>query len=56
MPSLSTIRLPLHDIGFRAAEVMIALLEKRIVPQEEEVIYQMPCEMLIRKSVQDYKL
>ena len=55
-PPLTTIRLPLHDIGYRAAEVMIALLEKRIVPQEEEVIYQMPCEMLIRKSVQDYKL
>ena len=35
---------------------MIALLEKRIVPQEEEMVYQMPCEMSIRKSVQDYKL
>lgn len=35
-PPLTTITLPLHDIGYRAAEVMIDLLDKKIMPQKEE--------------------
>ena len=29
-PPLSTTELPLHDIGYRAAEVMIGLVEKKV--------------------------
>ena len=50
-PPLTTINLPLHDIGYRAAEIMIDMLEKKILPQEEEVVYQMPCKRMIRSSV-----
>lgn len=50
-PPLTTIKLPLHDVGYRAAQVMIDLLEKRITLQEQAMVYQIPCEMRIRKSV-----
>lgn len=50
-PPLTTINLPLHDIGYRAAEIMTDMLEKKILPQEEEVVYQMPCKRMIRSSV-----
>ena len=50
-PPLTTVNLPLHDIGYRAAEIMIDMLEKKILPQEEELVYQMPCRRLIRNSV-----
>lgn len=50
-PPLTTITLPLHDIGYRAAEVMIDMLDKKIQPQDEELVYQIPCSRLIRKSV-----
>ena len=50
-PPLTTIKLPLHDVGYRAAQVMIDLLEKRIKLQEQAMVYQIPCEMRIRKSV-----
>lgn len=52
-PPLTTIHLPLHDVGYRAAEVMIDMLEKRILPQKEELVFQMPCERLLRKSVRE---
>lgn len=50
---LTTITLPLHDIGYRAAEVMIDLLDKKIMPQKEELVYLMPCHRLVRKSVKE---
>lgn len=50
-PPLTTINLPLHDIGYRAAEVMIGLLEKKIIPQDKELVYQIPCQRLVRDSV-----
>ena len=50
-PPLTTITLPLHDIGYRAAEVMIGMVDKKIQTREEEIIYQIPCSRLIRKSV-----
>lgn len=50
-PPLTTIKLPLHDVGYRAAQVMIDLLEKRVALQEQAMVYQIPCEMRIRKSV-----
>lgn len=49
-PPLTTINLPLHDIGYRASEVMIQMLKGEALP-EEESIYQVECETLIRKSV-----
>lgn len=52
-PPLTTVNLPLHDIGYRAAEIMIDMLEKKILPQEEELVYQMPCQRLIRNSVRN---
>ena len=55
-PPLTTITLPLHDIGYRAAEVMIDMLDKKIMPQEEELVYQIPCSKLIRKSVRALKM
>jgi LacI family transcriptional regulator len=49
-PPLTTINLPLHDIGYRASELMIQMLKGEPLP-EEESIYQVECETLIRKSV-----
>lgn len=55
-PPLTTIALPLHDIGYRAAEVMIEMLDGKISSQKEELVYQMPCHRLVRKSVQELKM
>lgn len=55
-PPLTTITLPLHDIGYRAAEVMIEMLDGKISSQKEELVYQMPCHRLVRKSVQELKM
>ena len=55
-PPLTTITLPLHDIGYRAAEVMIEMLDGKISSQKEELVYQMPCYRLVRKSVQELKM
>lgn len=38
-PPLTTITLPLHDIGYRAAEVMIEMLDGKISSQKEELVY-----------------
>lgn len=55
-PPLSTIVLPLHDIGYCASEVMIELLEHASCEQEKEQVYRVPCTKLIRKSVKNIKL
>lgn len=55
-PPLTTITLPLHDMGYRAAEVMIEMLDGKISSQKEELVYQMPCHRLVRKSVQELKM
>lgn len=49
-PSLSTISLPLHDIGYMASEVILKMLHKEelICPDR---IYRVKCHKLIRKSV-----
>lgn len=52
-PPLTTIELPLHDIGYRAAEVMMELLAGRIKTGVKELIYQIPCNQLIRQSVKN---
>ena len=53
-PPLTTMRLPLHDIGYKASEVIISLLKKEELEQKDGV-YAIPCEALIRKSVKDIK-
>lgn len=53
-PPLTTISLPLHDIGYRSGEVMIEMLEDDGLTQEEQ-IYAVNCEMLIRESVNEIK-
>lgn len=52
-PPLTTAELPLHDIGYRAAEVMMELLAGEIKTGMKELIYQVPCGQLIRQSVKD---
>lgn len=50
-PPLTTVELPLHDIGYKAADVMIQMLKGEIQEQKEELIYQVGCKELIRQSV-----
>ena len=50
-PPLTTVELPLHDIGYRAAEVMMELLTGKIKTGTRELVYQVPCNQLIRQSV-----
>lgn len=52
-PPLTTIELPLHDIGYRAAEVMMELLAGKIKTGIKELVYQVPCDKLIRQSVRE---
>lgn len=51
-PPLTTIDLPLHDIGYRASEIMIEMLEGREISEEESVC-AVECTRRIRKSVKD---
>ena len=46
-PSLTTINLPLHDIGYRAGEIIL----RKIREKEVEFIYNMECELMKRSSV-----
>ena len=53
-PPLTTVGLPLHDIGYRAGEVIIGLLEKR--EQLNVEISYIPCNQYLRESVNRIKL
>jgi LacI family transcriptional regulator len=55
-PPLTTINLPLHDIGYRASELMIWMLEGNNLPEETEHVYPVACKSLIRKSVKIIKV
>lgn len=50
-PPLTTVNLPLHDIGYCASDVLIRMLEGDKSLQENERIFEIKCEQLIRKSV-----
>ena len=51
-PPLTTISLPLHDIGYTASEVIMRMVEgKRL--KEPEGIYRVGCHMLERSSVEN---
>ena len=52
-PPLTTVRLPLHDIGYKAGELIIDMLEGKNIRNGEEVIAQVPCKLQIRKSVKN---
>lgn len=51
-PPLSTMKLPLHDIGYKASEVILEMLNG-VKLEKEDGIYQISCEELIRKSVHE---
>ena len=55
-PPLTTVELPLHDIGYRAAEVMMELLTGKTKPRDRELIYQVPCNQLLRQSVETVRV
>lgn len=48
-PQLTTMGLPLHDIGYTASEVMLHLLKKE--PVQKDGIYRIECEPFFRDSV-----
>jgi len=52
-PPLTTVKLPLHNIGYRASEIMQQLLKKQ--PLGEDVsgdgVCPIQCELLVRGSV-----
>ena len=50
---MTTVRLPLHDIGYKAGELIIDMLEGKNIRNGEEVIAQVPCRLQIRKSVKN---
>ncbi len=54
-PALSTVKLPLHDIGYEASRQVMKLLEEKQTghPQEEQkpLVIQMPCTLVPRDSV-----
>jgi LacI family transcriptional regulator len=52
-PPLTTVVLPLHDIGYRASEIMQQLLRKQRLNEDvsEKGVCPIKCELLVRKSV-----
>ncbi len=53
-PSLTTISLPLHDIGYAASEVIMRMVEEKEL-KEADGIYRVGCYMLERGSVRNLK-
>ena len=49
-PPLTTIKLPLHNIGYRSSEIMLQLLQNQIQSHPGEV-YTVNCQMIQGKSV-----
>jgi len=50
-PPLTTVELPLHDIGYRSSEIIINMLKyKNIIIQP---VHQIKCELLIRYSINE---
>ncbi len=57
-PALTTTKLPLHEIGYRSAQLLLEKLENKTEEEEgqEEIIEVLvPCEMQYRSSVRDVK-
>ncbi len=51
-PPLSTITLPLHDVGYEASEIILEMLEKKNV-EEINPVHRVDCYLLVRKSVKN---
>jgi Transcriptional regulators len=49
-PPLTTIKLPLHDIGYKASEIILSLLKGETL-ERKNGIYPMPCVPVIRTSI-----
>lgn len=49
-PPLTTMGLPLHDLGYRASEVILKLLKKEDLNTQKGVFYE-DCELYVRESV-----
>lgn len=54
-PPLTTVELPLHDIGYQASSVIIDMLQGHAPEGNSEVVYQVPCHLIKRKSVVDIR-
>lgn len=54
-PPLTTMGLPLHDIGYRASEIILDMLKKEEKNTEEADIYYVDCKPYIRQSVNQLK-
>ncbi|HEY9573977.1 MAG TPA: LacI family DNA-binding transcriptional regulator [Lachnospiraceae bacterium] len=53
-PPLSTVTLPLHDVGYKASQVMVKMLEeKKEESVKEDGIYKVNCHLLVRESVKN---
>ncbi|GLC81829.1 LacI family DNA-binding transcriptional regulator [Lacrimispora brassicae] len=50
-PPLTTIRLPLHDIGHKASELIIGLIGGQKLETGSENVCSVGCKLLIRKSI-----
>lgn len=51
-PPLTTVMLPLHDIGYKAGAVLLEMLNaEENVPAEEARVYQIPCHLLEGRSI-----
>ena len=54
-PPLTTMGLPLHDIGYRASEIILDMLKKEEKNTKEADIYYVDCKPYIRQSVNQLK-
>ena len=52
-PPLTTVSLPLHDIGYKASEWMLELIQGEELGEDKENICSVSCKLLVRKSVKD---
>lgn len=52
-PPLTTINLPLHDIGHKASELVIDLLNGKELEADSENVCYVDCKLLVRKSVKE---
>lgn len=52
-PPLSTVSLPLHDIGHKASELVIDLISGRKPETDQDNVCYAECQLLIRNSIKD---
>lgn len=52
-PPLTTVNLPLHDIGYKASERIIDLINGKIMEAGSENVSYVGCSLLVRKSIKN---